>query len=487
MSADRERFDDLLEFVLDGSCCDADHEEFARLVDEHPEWLRPLAEEVFVHSLLQWQDEDVSFELEHFGLQDEAIVAEAATPSEWVSTPGSRSPLPKLQPRLTAAAVLAIVASALMTWRAVPLGDVGKLAVAEVVGKNGVVWTAKSTALQKGRFVMPGRLENSAGDFTLKFRTGPTMRISGPASMMIENGMLVHLDRGQATARVPEPIKGFTIKTPVINVIDQGTEFGVVARNNGVTDVIVFDGKVDLADGISNDGPSKRLVRGEAARVDRRGGLERIMHVGRDRSGEWWTEDDPANSRQFIRSVRDNIPLDGGTDYFRFQITNQGLDDDAPAYTDHLHEWNGLTAKGLPDFLRGAEYVQTRNDYRYMPNFELTVACAKPANVYVFFDDRVPIPAWLAEQYVDTGVDIGLDEGPQEGVMDHVVAVGGGNSIDNVFSVWRRQTDGAATIVLGPQGPTGEARAMYGIAVTPLDDVEPAASAAPDSPAAADR
>jgi hypothetical protein len=287
--------------------------------------------------------------------------------------------------------------------------------------------------------------------------------------MMIESDMLVHLDRGQATAHVPESAIGFTINTPVINVIDQGTEFGVAVRDGGLTDVIVFDGIVDLKDGISSAGTAKRLEHGEGARVDRAGGFGRIMQVGRNAAGRWWTADFPDSDMSVIREVRDNIPPSDGSKYFCYQITVRALGDDVGAYGDrHPHQWNGLTAAGLPEFLRGADYVKTFNDYRYMNDFAMVVEMARPANLFLFFDDRVPLPDWLLERFEDTGVNIGLDEGPWEGIPDHRTAVGAGRSIDNVFSVWRRRCVENESVELGPVGDSSEARAMYGVAATPL-------------------
>jgi hypothetical protein len=471
MTDDERRFDALLDFALDGSLSDAEQEEFARLVDAHPEWTRGLAEELMLHSLLQWQGENVASDLAFFAVpttQEEHVnLVHLAS-----QTSSARSPFMILQRWPVLVAALALVVGALLTWQAVPLGHVDRLAVASVVDQDNVVWSNNSAALYRGDQVSPGRLESESGSYTLQFCSGPTVRVSGPASMMIESDMLVHLDRGQATAQVPKPLKGFTMRTPVVNVVDQGTEFGVAARASGVTDVVVFDGRVDLVDSITgSEMPKmpKSLVRGEAARVDRNGSVERIMQVGRNDDGHWWTNDDPAASHNLIRSVRDNIPAGIGSNYFCFQITNQGVKDDAFAYADHPHQWNGLTAAGLPQFLRGAEYVQTFNDYRYMRYLQIVVELARPANLYVFFDDRSPTPDWLDEQFVDTGVNIGLDEGPDTGIPDHVVAVGGGQSIDNVFSVWKRRCEGPSRVVLGGMIAGSEARAMYGIAATSLD------------------
>jgi hypothetical protein len=95
---------------------------------------------------------------------------------------------------------------------------------------------------------------------------------------------------------------------------------------------------------------------------------------------------------------------------------------------------------------------------------------ARPANLYVFFDDRVPTPDWLPERFENTGVKIGLDEGPDEGIPHHRTAVGPGNSIDNVFTVWRRRCERGEVVKIGAMGTRADARAMYGIAAKALDD-----------------
>jgi hypothetical protein len=203
------------------------------------------------------------------------------------------------------------------------------------------------------------------------------------------------------------------------------------------------------------------------------------MQVGRSQRS-WWTADYPASGVNVVQEVRDNIPPADGSQYFCYQINYHGLDDDVFAFGDDPHQWNGLTAAGLPEFLRGADYVKTFNDYRYMNDFEMTVILSQPANLYVFFDDRVPPPKWLTDQFEDTGVDIGLDEGPwnlrdkayRPDLPEFENGVGGGQSIDNVFSVWHRRCADATPVVLGLMGEKTQARSMYGVAATPLGFVD---------------
>lgn len=206
-------------------------------------------------------------------------------------------------------------------------------AMAQLVAVDGIQWSDKSTASPDGqdRFLRSTSIKR-AGSFTLRFRTGPTVRFSGPSIVDIESDMLIALQQGQATADVPESGIGFTITTANVRVIDQGTQFGVAAEGDN-TDVIVFEGKVDLQNQIQTDVPQRRLVRGEAVSVDATGAVNRIMQIGQNAAGDWWTTN-RADLDNTIEEVRDNVPMGMGTSYSCFQIAFHGLKDDALAYAD---------------------------------------------------------------------------------------------------------------------------------------------------------
>ena len=127
----------------------------------------------------------------------------------------------------------------------------------------------------------------------------------------------------------------------------------------------------------------------------------------------------------------------------------------------------------MPDFLQHADYVRTFNDYKYINQLQINVQLSRPAMVYIFFDDRVPAPKWLTEQFENTGVKIGLDEGPWPEINPTDpkirIEVGPGNSIDNKFTVWRRRCDTPENLTLGAMGERPGACAIYGIAGTPLN------------------
>ena len=64
--------------------------------------------------------------------------------------------------------------------------------------------------------------------------------------------------------------------------------------------------------------------------------------------------------------------------------------EEAPAYVDRNHQWNGATATLLlPSYLVGHEYIMSGNDNRDNTNYNLSITLSQDALVYVLVDDRV--------------------------------------------------------------------------------------------------
>ena len=470
MDATERQFARLTHLVLDGVASEAERAELARMSAEHPERVAAVFDELTLDALLKWQSGNIIEQL--------PFLDGTAATSQLLPLQQSRKSLP-LWTGMIAATVL--IATGLSAWKFIGTNAAGPI-VADIVHQQEVDWSDDTTALATDGAVRRGRLSSSSGEYTLQFRDGSTVRVVGPASLEIKSKMLVQLDHGRATANVPTGSTGFTIASTLIDVVDQGTEFGI-SVDDGRADVVVFDGKVDVNSNVGRPGPSKRLTEGEAIKVDRQGAIGRLTDVRRDVQGRWWTDDRSGSGGQVIASVSDNIHGgDAGKVFACYQTTFEGLHEDALAFSDNPHhQWNGLTADGLPDFLLGADYIKTFNHYRYLRYFKMTIEFARPANLYVFADDRIAPPAWLVEQFEDTGVDIGLDEGPWlENIPPefqkfdvNTTAQGGGNSIDNVFSVWRRRCADGKPVTIGDAGELGQesrGRAMYGVAATPLDE-----------------
>ncbi len=74
------------------------------------------------------------------------------------------------------------------------------------------------------------------------------------------------------------------------------------------------------------------------------------------------------------------------------------------AYTDLDHNYTVI-----PNYLRGAEYVRMPNsDTRYWARDQLQFVAGVDMDIYVGHDDNVNLPAFLKDDFVDTGDDIDL-------------------------------------------------------------------------------
>jgi hypothetical protein len=456
----------LLDTVLDGSYSESDRAEFSALLEEHPELTPLVVKQLRTHALLNWKLAPSTL-----APQGVEVVPAAEQPDgvdEFVcELRGDTEPMP--QPlghwsRWRASSVwIAALAATLLVASFVTLSS--GTGVGSVIDAQTAVFAKTSTAVDGDR-VAAGRLEIESGRFAMEFENGVKFEITGPASCEIVSGMLVKLDSGQATADVPRWARGFTIETPDVEVIDLGTRFGVATSDAGKTDVVVFEGLVDLKSLSTNKRPFKRrLTQGEAARIDRKGEIERIFQVHGESVGNNWSTADLPNQQAIITAVWDNFKSTKSVSYY--QVVIGGFGEDAPAYVDHPHQWNAATKDGLPAFLRGADYVRTINDFRYHIEQVIHVEIARDSTLYVLFDNRTPAPGWLKEQFVNTTQQVGLDEDAWLGNPTFSVDVGPGVSIDNVFTVWSRPCSAGDVITLGSMGAGGEARAMYGIVAVP--------------------
>jgi hypothetical protein len=143
-----------------------------------------------------------------------------------------------------------------------------------------------------------------------------------------------------------------------------------------------------------------------------------------------------------------------------------------------VYQWNGITTEGMPAFLQNADYIMTFNDDKYVHRLAMDVTLSAPAVLYVFIDDRVPLPEWLTADFDDTGEDIGLDEVHYPRRGKETPPLGAGVSINSIFSVWKREIPHATTVRLGSleiSRPIEAAdMAMYGVAAVPLSVDRPA-------------
>lgn len=342
------------------------------------------------------------------------------------------------------------------------------------------VWFVENRADNSDRALRVGEtLRLLKGEMSIDYDRGIFISLSAPAIYEFSSPMSARLIRGQLKARVEKGAEGFAVQTPRAKVVDYGTVFGIGVNGLGSTDVVVFQGQVDVQY-TTKDGDRlavlQRLRMGQGIRVDEVGTVSRIVAITSSSFPGGGSFQAPV-SPLIVSAVRDNIKRPGNWSFY--EIVHAGLREDALAFVDReFHQWNGVDASGMPAYLLGADYVRMFNDDKVDNSFEMYVTIDRPAMLYVFFDDRLTPPKWLRDNFQDTGDNIGMDVGPfTEGNLvfsadKFSTGVGPGSSVENVLSIWQRRVPVPTTLRLGATEAPNTDINMYALAATPLEESE---------------
>jgi hypothetical protein len=117
-----------------------------------------------------------------------------------------------------------------------------------------------------------------AGIVQLEFYTGAVVVVEGPADFELASASRIYCRRGKLRAWVPPQAEGFTIDSPLVELVDRGTEFGFQVDAAGAAEVHVFRGRVELhrAAPAAAPGPGPDLTTGGGVRLDPNGACRTI-------------------------------------------------------------------------------------------------------------------------------------------------------------------------------------------------------------------
>lgn len=479
-----ERLHQLVVSQLEGMSSTDDQIELADLLRDNP-WAQQLYIEFIQDSAsLRWWSANDS------GSEPGSEIAPLA-PVQIAKKWGKR-------PRILAAAALAATVLIALLWPAPTVHQLGKREsvatltrsdVATLTRLRDVKWAEETTAATEMSRLNVGQvLHVDQGEVEVDFDQDVKMVVRGPAQVEIRSATEVFSPFGTLSARVGKTGIGFVIESPAGRITDLGTEFGVAIREQGVTDVAVFRGAVDLTYGprASKLEPSmsRRLVQGQALRLDSDGVASRLVAINDTRfpnvNQGASTTGVPRSS--IITDIRDNVR--DGVDAKFYRIVPGGLREDAPAYVDREHQWNGIDAAGIPPILLGSDYVMPFNGDKLLPKLNVKVKIGQPAVLFVFLSDVARVPDWLTKDFEKTDMRIGLDESSEFSNPAYRLAIGPGEGINTKFSVWKREITKPTTVTLGSieQGRRAWGFCMYGIAAVPLEAAREAASPALKAP-----
>jgi hypothetical protein len=114
------------------------------------------------------------------------------------------------------------------------------------------------------RFKAGEKLELTKGLVQMEFASGAKIIVHGPAVFTPTGTASGQLESGKLRGEVSEG--NFRLTTPAAEVIDLGTEFGVQIDSEQSTNVVVFDGKVQVV-GTSGNRDAIDMTKGMAARI----------------------------------------------------------------------------------------------------------------------------------------------------------------------------------------------------------------------------
>lgn len=342
---------------------------------------------------------------------------------------------------------------------------------AQIVRTNSVFWEKTEDYFFEWESVKVGRtLKFLQGSIEIVFPKGVHVILEGPAELTVVEPQMVEVKQGRIMARVGKDGAGFTVDTPTGRIVDRGTEFGVDIRPEKGIDVVVYRGKVDVFPENSSSIEKLSVFQGEGIVIDAAGTISPVKMV---EAGYFLSSAQPRSVRhKIIASVNDNVRESMALKFY--EIVYGGFHEDAVAYLDRCHEWNGIDENGLPVELLGGDYIRSFNDDKFNPDYRLTVELAVPATLYIFLDQRSEIPKWLEDDFIKTDLVVGLDEGwkPQSPEQLQEVfgffniktpkyqkkflessnfycAIGPGQSVDSQFHVWKKVIPEPGTITLG--------------------------------------
>jgi hypothetical protein len=141
-------------------------------------------------------------------------------------------------------------------------------------------WAKGAGAVRPGQSLGKQWIKLETGIVQIEFRSGARVTLEGPAQLRLDSEADCFVQAGKLTVLAPPSAANFTVKSSASDVIDLGTEFGMIVNESGELDVHVLDGEVEVAVKESEDRSAARqkLVEQQAATV-RRGRTAASRHI----------------------------------------------------------------------------------------------------------------------------------------------------------------------------------------------------------------
>ena len=135
------------------------------------------------------------------------------------------------------------------------------------------VW-ASHPELEKGDLIPAGPIELKSGIAQVELFSGVTLVAEGETRLEVLSPMEVILHSGRVRARVPEPAKGFVLRSSAGRILDLGTEFAVEVTGDH-SEIHVLEGEIEWQG--RDQEKTTHMTQGDAIRTDGQGTETRVM------------------------------------------------------------------------------------------------------------------------------------------------------------------------------------------------------------------
>lgn len=133
-----------------------------------------------------------------------------------------------------------------------------------------------SSDLPSGNVMRVGsKLRLTSGMIEAEFLSGARCVIEAPSELKVLAEDRISLIGGVSWFEVPPKAVGFTVETPKLKIVDLGTEFGVISTLNGMPEVHVIKGSVEISPRDRKSESRKMVLKtGQARKLDASGKLQ---------------------------------------------------------------------------------------------------------------------------------------------------------------------------------------------------------------------
>ena len=166
---------------------------------------------------------------------------------------------------LTAAAVLAL--AVIPMWLKETKGQDVLASFQTTADTKFHITHSEKFSASEGQILHPGSvLKLESGRLEAKFSSGARCIIQAPCELRAIGDDHVQLQKGLAWFHVPPEAHGFKVETHQLQIIDLGTEFGVVVKENGLDEIHVTKGSVEASVLNSNKTQKPQIITSGHAR-----------------------------------------------------------------------------------------------------------------------------------------------------------------------------------------------------------------------------